>query len=196
MAKQEVVSLDDNAILDLFFARQEEAIRETQRKYGQRMFRTSMNILRNDQDAEECVSDTLHKAWEAIPPSRPTMFGAFLVKITRNLSINKWKAQSAARRGGGEVELLLGELEDCIPAGRAGMPEEVYESQLVTDAINHCLGAMDQTARVAFVLRYFHGASIRDICERFNMSESSVKSLLFRTRKKLRGHLEKEGVVR
>jgi len=188
--------LEDNVILDLFFARQEAAIQETQRKYGQRLFRTSMNILRNDQDAEECVSDTLHKAWEAIPPNRPVMFSAFLVKITRNLSLNKWKAQNAARRGGGEVELLLSELEDCIPATKVGVPEEAYESQLVTEAINHCLGAMDQTARVVFVRRYFYGESICDLCERFNMSESKVKSLLFRARKRLGTHLEKEGVVR
>ena len=187
--------MEDNEILDLFFRRQEEAIHETQKKYGKRLFCTAVNILSNHEDAEECVSDTLHKAWEAIPPSRPATFGAFLAKITRNLSINKWKAQNAARRGGGEVELLLSELEDCIPAAKAEAPEKAYESQLVTEAINQCLGAMDQTTRVAFVLRYFHGASIRDICERFDMSESRVKSLLFRARKKLGAHLEREGVV-
>jgi len=187
--------LEDHEILDLFFERREEALRETQTKYGQRLFRTAVNILRNSQDAEECVSDTLHRAWEAIPPSRPLMLGAFLAKIARNLSINKWKAGTAACRGGGEVALLLSELEDCVPAARSGIPEEVYESQLVTLAINSCLGSMEQTVRVAFVLRYFHGESIGDICERFAMSESKVKSLLFRARKKLGEHLQKEGVV-
>jgi len=190
-----VVTLEDDKILDLYFERREEALDETKRKYGQRLFRSAMHILQNDQDAEECVNDTLLKAWRAIPPSRPVMFGAFLAKIARNLSINRWRAEGAARRGGGEIELLLGELQDCVPASETGTPEAVYESQLVTEAINRCLGSMDQTARVAFVLRYFHGESIRDICERFHMSESKVKSLLFRARKKLGAHLEKEGVV-
>jgi len=187
--------LEDKEILDLFFERREEALEETRRKYGQRLFRSAMNILQNTQDAEECVNDTLLKAWGAIPPSRPVMFGAFLAKIARNLSVNQWKAASAVRRGGGEVELLLSELEDCVPAAKSGIPEAAYEARLVTEAINHCLDSMDQTARVAFVLRYFHGESICGICERFHMSESKVKSLLFRARKKLGAHLKREGVV-
>ena len=187
--------MEDKEILDLFFGRQEVAIEETRRKYGQRLFRSAMNILHNSEDAEECVSDTLLKVWETIPPTYPVMFGAFLSKITRNLSLNKWKAGNAARRGGGEVEVLLSELEDCLPASQIGVPEAGYESKLVTEAINACLGSMDQTARVAFVLRYFHGESIGDICQRFDMSESKVKSILFRARKKLGTHLEKEGVA-
>lgn len=188
--------MEDYEILDLFFERREEALHETQLKYGQRMSRSAINILNNSQDAEECVNDALIKAWEAIPPNRPIMFGAFLSKITRNLSINKWKAKGVIRRGGGEVDLLFSELEDCIPLIKSTLePEQEYESHLVTKAINNYLGSMDQTVRVVFVLRYFHGESIRNICERFNMSESKVKSLLFRARKKLKTHLEKEGVV-
>ena len=187
--------MDDPKIIDLFFARDEAALDETRKKYGQRLFRSAMNILRNVQDAEECVSDTLFKAWQVIPPNRPTMFGAFLAKIARNLSINKWKARGAARRGGGEVDLMLGELEDCIPSAKGHTPEEKYEAGLVTEAINNCLAAMEQSARMAFVLRYFHGESIRSICERFNMSESKVKSILFRARKKLAAHLEKEDIA-
>jgi len=186
--------LDDNEILDLFFARQEEAIEKTKRKFGNRLLRSAMNILHNSQDAEECVNDTLLKAWNAIPPTRPTTLGAFLAKISRNLAINKWKAKETARRGGGETTLLLGELEDCVPSV-SDMPETAYESGLVTAAINDCLNSMDQHARVAFVLRYFHGESIASICSRFNISESKAKSLLFRSRKKLKAHLEKEGVL-
>ena len=185
--------LDDNEILDLFFERQEEAIDKTKLKYGQRLLRSAMNILHNTQDAEECVNDTLLKAWNTIPPTRPTMFGAFLAKISRNLAINKWKAKEAVRRGGGETTLLLGELKDCIPS--LSRPESEYESNLVTQAINDCLNSMEQAARVAFVLRYFHGENIASICARFNMSESKAKSLLFRARKKLKIHLEKEGVL-
>ena len=157
--------MDDKDILDLFFERREEALDETRRKYGRRLFFSAMNILHNHQDAEECVSDTLLNAWEAIPPSRPTMFGAFLAKITRNLSLNKWKAQHAERRGGGEVELLLSELEDCVPSSKSHIPEEALESQHITEAINDCLRELDQTARVAFVLRYF--AYIRGVWGRF-----------------------------
>lgn len=186
--------MDDNEILDLFFARQEEAIEKTKLKFGNRLLRSAMNILHNNQDAEECVNDTLLKAWNAIPPTRPTTLGAFLAKISRNLAINKWKAKETARRGGGETTLLLGELEDCVP-GTGDMPEAAYESGLVTAAINDCLNSMDQHARVAFVLRYFHGESIASICNRFNISESKAKSLLFRARKKLKAHLEKEGVL-
>ena len=187
--------MDDDKILDMFFERREAAIEETQLKYGRRLFRSAMNILDNSQDAEECVSDTLLKAWEAIPPNRPAMFGAFLAKISRNLAINKWKAKSALRRGGGEVDLMLSELEGCLPSTQSHEPERVYEASLLTQAINTYLGSMDQTARVVFVLRYFHGESIRSISERFDMSESKVKSLLFRARKKLSAHLEKEEVV-
>ena len=185
--------MEDSLILDMFFSRQESAIAETRRKYGNRLFRTSRNIVRSNEDAEECVNDTLLKAWEAIPPTRPAMFGAFLVKITRNLSLNKWEAKNAAKRGGGETNLLLDELEECLPS--ASTPEKEHEAALVTRAINSFLSNIDKTARVAFVLRYFHGESIRAISDRFQMSESKVKSMLFRTRKKLRAHLEKEGVV-
>ena len=187
--------MDDEAILDLFFERKEQALDEVRQKFGRRLFRTSNNVLKNIQDAEECVSDTLLKAWNVIPPTRPTVLGAFLAKIARNLSINKWKAKSAVRRGGGEMDLLFSELEDCISSGKVGVPEQEYESQLVTLSINNYLASIDQPARVAFVLRYFYGESIRDICERFDMSESKVKSLLFRTRNKLKSHLEKEGVA-
>ena len=187
--------MDDNKILDLFFERREEALEHTKRKYGNRLMRSAMNILYNHQDAEECVNDTLLRAWRAIPPGRPAMFGAFLAKISRNLAINKWQSKTTERRGGGEATLMLGELEDCIPSPAGGTPEAEYNSRLVTEAINEFLGTLDQTARVAFVLRYFHGESIASICARFNMSDSKAKSLLFRTRKKLKTHLEKEGVL-
>lgn len=187
--------MEDNKIIDLFFGRHETAIEQAQLKYGKRLLRSAMNVLNNSQDAEECVNDTLLKAWEAIPPSRPALFGAFLAKIARNLAINKWRAKSAARRGGGEMDLMLSELEDCITSSKIGVPEEEFEANLVTEAINNCLNSMDQAARVAFVLRYFHGESIKEICERFDMSESKIKSLLFRTRKKLATHLDKEGIT-
>ena len=186
--------LEDCVILDMFFARQESAINETRLKYGKRLFATARNILHSNEDAEECVSDTLLKAWEVIPPNRPNMFGAFLVKISRNLALNRWEAKSAAKRGGGETNLLLSELENRIPSS-GGEPEAEYEASLVTKAINTFLGGLERQVRVAFVLRYFHGESIRDISERFKVSESKVKSILFRVRKKLGMYLKKEGIT-
>ena len=185
--------MDDHNILDLYFGREESAIEETRRKYGGRLYKTALNILRSNEDAEECVSDTLLKAWETIPPSRPERFGAFLAKITRNLSLNRWEAGRAGKRGGGEMDLVLSELEECIPSKSS--PEEAYEAAHLTAAINAYLATMEKTARVVFVLRYFHGEGIREISERFQISESKVKSMLFRARKKLGAHLEKEGVV-
>jgi len=190
-----VITLEDAKILDLFFERREEALDETRQKYGKRLFHHAMNVLHNAEDAEECVSDTIFKAWKVIPPSRPLMFGAFLAKITRNLSINKWKSQRAKRRGGEEVDLLLDELSNCIPETDLGVPEAEYESKLVTEAINNWLGSADQVVRVIFIRRYFYGESIADICKRANMSESKVKSILFRARQKLKVYLEKEGVT-
>lgn len=181
--------MEDNKILDLFFERNEDAIKEAQLKYDRRMFRTAMNILEDSSDAEECVSSSLLKAWEAIPPARPDMLGAYLTKISRNLAINKWKSNTAARRGGGEMVLMLSELEDCVPSAQSHEPEKMYEASQLNQAINSYLASMDQTARVVFVLRYFHGESIRNICDRFGMSESKVKSLLFRSRNKLKAHL-------
>jgi RNA polymerase sigma-70 factor (ECF subfamily) len=178
----------------MYEKRQESAVDETRRKYGTRLFRTSMNILRNKEDAEECVSDTLLKAWNTIPPNLPEMLGAYLAKIARNLSLNRLEARGAAKRGGGEASLIFAELEDCITSP-SGQPEKECESQIVTEAINTFLSGASKAARVAFVLRYFHGESIAAIGNRFNMSESKIKSILFRTRKKLKLHLEKEGVT-
>ena len=186
--------MEDNVIIEMFFDRKEDAINEARQKYGNRLFKISKNILHSTEDAEECVNDTLLKAWDVIPPNRPTMLGAFLAKIARNLSINKWEAGRAAKRGGGEANLLLGELADCVPS-QDGRPETEYEASLVTQSINEFLALSDKQTRVAFVLRYFHGESIRDISERFKVSESKTKSILFRTRKKLSMYLEKEGIL-
>ena len=185
--------MDDNKILDLFFQREENAIEVAKLKYGGRLYSTAMNILNSKEDAEECVNDTLFKVWGVIPPQRPKFLGAFLAKITRNLALNKWEARGAAKRGGTEVNLMLSELGDCIPS--SGGTEVDYEGGLVIEAINGYLGSMDQNARITFVRRYFYGDSISIISQNFNMTESKIKSMLFRARKKLKTHLEKEGIV-
>lgn len=185
--------LKDHLIIALFFERQEIALLKSQQRYGKRMHKIAKNILHSDEDAEECVNEALLKAWESIPPNRPNLLGAFLVKITRNLALNKWKAKRTEKRGGAEVDLLLGELHDCIPA--TGGTAEAYESTLLIQAINNYLHSIEQTTRVIFILRYFHSESIPSISHRLQMSENNIKSKLFRTRKKLGAYLEKEGIT-
>ncbi|MCL2817167.1 MAG: RNA polymerase sigma factor [Clostridiales bacterium] len=184
--------MDDKLILDLYWARSESAVSKTAEKYGKYCFAIAVNILQNKADAEECVNDTYLKAWEAIPPQRPEIFSSFLGKITRNLALNKCKERKTKKRGGG-IALLLSELEDCIPS--AGTVESEYESQTVIEAINACLLSMDRESRVVFVRRYWYADPVKAIAARFQMSESKVKSMLFRARKTLKAHLEKEGVI-
>ncbi|MCL2566099.1 MAG: RNA polymerase sigma factor [Defluviitaleaceae bacterium] len=185
--------MEDSLIVDMFFKRQEAALFKAQEKYGKRIYTTAKNILLSDEDAKECANDTLLKAWDAIPPNRPSFLGAFLSKIARNLAINRWRAKNTQKRGSGEVDLLLSELTDCIP--HLDSPDKAYESSLVVESINICLGGMEQTARAVFVRRYFYGESIYSISKRFQIGESNVKSKLFRARKLLKEQLEKEGVV-
>jgi len=187
------VKMEDDTIFDLYDRRSELAISETARKYGNYCFTIAINILHDSEDAEECVNDTYLKAWDVIPPQRPTMFRLFLGKITRNLSLNKYKMQKAKKRGGGEIELLLSELEDCIPS--QALVEKIYESNLVIEIINSCLLSIDSESRIIFVRRYWYADSIQTIATQFQMSESKVKSMLFRTRKALKTYLEREGVV-
>lgn len=185
--------MDDDRIIDLYWARSESAISETAKKYGSYCIRIAANILQNDEDAEECVNDALHKAWDSIPPQRPANLRAFLGKITRNLSINKYREQRAKKRGGDNMALIYSELEDCIPSGNN--VETVYESSLVTEAINSFLLTLDSETRIVFVRRYWYADPIQTIASRFKTNESKVKSMLFRTRKKLKTYLENRGVM-
>jgi RNA polymerase sigma-70 factor (ECF subfamily) len=183
---------DDN-LLEMFINRDEAAIEQARTRFGARLFATAMNILGSREDAEEIVSDALLKAWETVHTVLPTALGAYLAKMSRNMALNKWKAGRTVKRGGGEVTMLLGELEDTIP-DKTG-PEQQYEAHRLSAGINTCLQGLDATARAAFVLRYFHGESIGGVCKRLKMSESKAKSMLLRTRKKLREHLQREDLL-
>ena len=185
--------MDDSVILNLYRARSESAINETATKYGKYCQTIATNILRNNEDVEECVNDTYLKAWHAIPPKYPSSLSSFLGKITRNLSLNKYKEQQTQKRGGGEIALLLDELENCVPSKSS--VESEYESNIVVEAINAFLLSLSTADRVIFVRRYWYTDSIYSIATRFQMSESKVKSMLYRARKKLKIHLEKEGVM-
>jgi len=183
--------MDDNLILDLYYNRSESAITETASKYGGYCFAIAANILSDSQDSEECVNDTYMKAWEAIPPQRPAVFGAFLGKITRNLSLNRYKARNAQKRSG-DFSLVYEELQECLPA--AENVEHDFDSKRTGVLISKFLRSVQKDNRTIFVRRYWYGDSVGAIAKRFGMSESKVKSSLFRTRNKLRAELEKEGI--
>ena len=185
--------MNDEMILDLYWARSESAISETAKKYGNYCFSISDNILQDNEDAEECVNDTYLKTWNAVPPQRPLNFRAFLGKIVRNLSLNKYKEKRTKKHGGGEITLLFSELEDCVPSGSD--VERESEANEVIEAINSFLTSMDSESRIVFVRRYWYADSVKAIAENFQMSESKVMSMLFRARNKMKTYLEKEGVI-
>ncbi len=185
--------MEDERIIELFFARDENAIAELTRKYGSSLRSISMNILHSAQDAEECLNDACLKIWNCIPPDRPERLLAFIAKIMRNLSINKWKQQRTARRGGGEVPLALSELEECIPGGST-VDQELDRAEL-SAALGRFLTGLPEIKRTVFLRRYWYLVPVKDIAEQLGMSESRAKSMLARTRSSLRKFLEKEGIA-
>lgn len=183
--------MEDIAIIELFWERSQQAIVETADKYGRRLHSLSMNILHDKEDAEECVNDTYHATWNTLPPERPVHFFAYLARLTRNFSFGKYDHHHAKKRTATVVELSA-ELENCIPA-----PNDLdrrMESEEIGRVISDFLRAQSQEMRKVFVRRYWYMDPIQDISRAYGMSESKVKSMLFRMRNKLRGYLEKEGI--
>lgn len=185
--------MEDQRIVELYWERSEHAIAETAAKYGNYCYRIACNILSNSRDAEESVNDTWLGAWNAMPPQRPAILSTFLGKITRRISIDRWRFRNAGKRGGGEVMLTLEELEDCV-SGVGGVEEEAQRREAAR-AVNAFLAALPATERRVFLRRYWYLDSIRDIAAQFGFSESKVTSMLHRTRAKLRKQLEKEGYL-
>ena len=184
--------MDDQEIIDLYWARSEHAIMETEHKYGKLCHRIAWNILGNHQDSEECVSDTYLKAWSAMPPKRPAKLSAFLGKITRNLALNRYERNTADKRGGGEVSLALDELAESIPDSQT--IEATVDNRALTDTLNRFLDSLPAEPRRIFLRRYWEVCSVREIADIYGISESKVKVSLFRTRGKLKAFLEKEGI--
>lgn len=183
--------MEDKEIIDLYLAREERAIQETDGKYGKYCFTIANNILESPEDSQECVSDTYLAAWNNIPPRLPAVLATFLGKITRNISLNRWRNRNAYKRGGGQVELALEELEGCLTSGET--PEDKLAKKELLRSLNRFLGSLPETERNVFVCRYWYLDPIADIGNRFGFSKSKVTSMLHRTRGKLRKHLEKEG---
>ncbi len=188
--KTEVVkSMEDVRIIELYWARSQEAIIQTKTKYGRLIFSIAMRILRIAEDAYECENDTYLKAWDSMPPQKPDHLSAYLGKITRNLSLDRYEREHAKKRGGFSMSLILDELEECIPSGEGGeLPLEMR------DLLNRFLEGQTERARVLFVRRYWFGDSVKEIAGRYDLGESLVKMTLLRTRNALKMFLEKEGV--
>lgn len=183
--------MDDKRIVDLYFERSERAIAETASRYGNYCYSIAYNILASNEDAEESVNDTYNAAWNSMPPHRPSVLSTFLGKITRRISIDRWRKRNAAKRGGGEMPLVLEELQDCV-ADEKNVETE-YEKQQLSVIINRFVTALPETEQQVFLCRYWYMDPVNSICRQFGFSESKVKSMLFRTREKLRVVLEKEG---
>ncbi len=183
--------MEDTQIVALFLARNEDAIAQTARKYGTMLQTLSRRITENDQDAAECVNDTYWQAWNLIPPNEPERLGAFLAKIVRHISFNLCEKRRADKRSALTVALSA-ELEQCV----AGTEDVVDRDNLeLRNALNRFLRSLDDTAQYVFVRRYFFGESLTEIAQRTGRSENNLASVLFRTRNKLRRHLQKEGIT-
>lgn len=183
--------MEDSQIIALYFARDEQALAETDQKYGRFCFSLANAILRNPSDSEEIVSDTYLKTWQAIPPEKPTVFRMFLAKITRNLAFSRWRSDCAQKRGGGEMSLVLEELADCIPS--PGAVEDQLNLQELTAQIRSFLDAQSTREQNIFLRRYFFVEDTKQIAARYGLTPDAVLRSLSRTRKKLKNYLIQEG---
>lgn len=182
--------MDDRQIILLFQERRPEAIEQTKERYGELCRSIAGKLLQNPQDAEECVNDTYLALWDAIPPASPSPLSAFAAKITRNLALKRLEQLSAAKRSA-EATLSFEELSECLSA-----PDEMesrMEAKALRQAIANFLEAQDRESRCVFLRRYFFFDSVREIAQRYGMSQSKVKSRLMRTRNKLKIYLIQEG---
>ena len=184
--------MEDGDIIALYLKRNQEAIAETEKKYGRYCYSIAYNILYNAEDAEESVNDALMNAWNSIPPHIPSILSAFLGKLTRYVSLKKWRYARAQKRGGGEITLAYEELSDCIP-GNKSVEEELREKELA-EIIDRFLDELPAAERHIFICRYWYFDDISTISKQFGFSNSKVKSMLYRIRKKLLFRLNKEGV--
>ena len=185
--------MEDEKIVQLYWDRDERAIPATAAKYGGYCTSIAQNILGSAEDAEECVNDTWLRAWNAMPPQRPGILSAFFGKLTRNLSLDRWRYNRAAKRGGPQVETALEELGECLPA--PGRPEDRLEERETAALISRFLREQPQLDRVLFLRRYWYLDSVAALAERFSMNENTVKSRLHRTRLRLKEVLLREGVA-
>lgn len=180
--------MNDDQIIRLYFDRSEDAITQTAAKYGAYCRTIAYQILRSVEDSEECVNDTYLKAWNTIPPQCPQKLAAYLGKIARNLSIDRYRRLTAEKRGGGELTAVMDELGYCVSSG-----SDLSDTVALIDVLDRFLAALPAQQRKIFLRRYWYVSSVREIADEYGMSESKVKMSLLRSRKQLRAVLEKEG---
>lgn len=183
--------MEDAAIIGLYWARDERAVAASDEKYGRLCRALSRDILDSTEDAEECVNDTWRKAWDTMPPQRPGSLRAYLARITRNLSIDRWRARRAEKRGRG-LAVLLEELEEALPA--APSAEEVTEARETARAIDRWLDTLSPADRTAFLRRYWYGQRVDAVAKQAGCSPNSMAKRLGRLRDGLRKALEQEGI--
>ncbi len=186
--------LDDKQIVDLYWARSERAITETDKKYGRYCHYIAYQILADNEDAEEIVNDTYLKTWNTVPPNRPDPLKGYVGMISNQLALDRYNAKKTERRGGGKLILLYRELDECV-ADEEGSAD-IGELFALQDALNRFLQSLPRRTRNIFVQRYWYATSISEIAKRHGIKENAVAMLMFRTRQKLRDFLRKEGFVK
>lgn len=184
--------MEDVEIVGLYWARDQMAITESERKYGALCGSIAMNILHNREDSEECVNDTWGRAWNNIPPQRPDRLGAYLGKIVRNLSLNRWRMRRAEKRGSGGAEVLLSELGECLPEEGSGL---LCEEEQLSGVIARWLLTLQAEDRVVFLRRYWYGDSLEAIARARGTGANHLAVRMHRLRGRLRAYLEKEGIA-
>lgn len=183
--------MTDREIIELYTRRDERAIKETENAYGKYCEKIAQNILGNEEEARECANDTLLKAWENIPPDRPKILSAYLAAITRNSAISRYRREKAEKRGKSTVHLVLDDLADILSNGTS--VERTAEYREMIAEINRYLGVLPDINRTVFVLRFYCFEDVPGIARRTGLRKKDVSSILYRTKKQLRKHLEKEG---
>lgn len=184
--------MEDSKIIDLYWNREEKAISETDEKYGRYLMKIAMNILCRYEDSEECVNDTYLDTWNQIPPTRPKYLLPYIGRITRNKSIGRLQYLTADKRSN-EMNVLMSELDNSFTL--SDNPEYIYDNKEIGKAISAFLRTCKKEYRYIFIRRYWFSDSIAEISDQLEMSQSKIKSILFRVRNKLRKYLEKEGYI-
>ena len=184
--------MEDSKIISLFFERSEQAIEELDRKHGPAVKRTAANILQDRLDVEECVSDTYLRTWNSIPPQAPNPLASYVCRIAHNLAIDRYHTNTAQKRSG-TYDLVLDEMEECIPSGMS--VETELEAKELGASINRFLAALSKEDRFLFVRRYWYADPVRDLAAMTHSSPNRISVRLFRLREKLRKSLMKEGLL-
>lgn len=183
--------MEDSEIVELYWKRDEQAIRETEKKYAVYLKRIAANVLYDFEDCKECVNDTYLAAWNSMPEHRPGVLSTYLGKLVRQISIDRFRKNTSKKRHSSEYELSISEMEDCVTAGNS--PEEELDVKLLSEAINRFIHTLKAEERHIFIGRYYYFDSVKKIAGYCKSSEAKVKTTLYRLRQKLKDYLVKEG---